>query len=75
MFTHETAQRAIKEVPLDRHEEDNAYRVFVQIAELNALNAAVAVIRYKQFRGFYADEARYYQSIISLGSSNWIGES
>lgn len=74
LFTPETVQAAINEVPLDRRVEDGAYRVFVQISELNALNAAIAVIRYKQLRGFYADEAKYYQSFISIGSSNWIGE-
>ncbi len=35
---------------------DDEYRRNVQIAELNALNAALAVIRYKQLRGFYLDE-------------------
>lgn len=73
LFTEQSASAAIREVPLDRRDEDNAYRVFVQIAELNALNAALAVIRYKQLRGFYADETHYYQSFISLGSSNWVG--
>lgn len=75
LFTPETAEAAIKEVPFDRQEGDNAYRKYVQIAELNALNAALAVIGYKQFRGFYTDDAKYYQNFISLGSSNWIGES
>jgi molybdopterin/thiamine biosynthesis adenylyltransferase len=75
MFTRGSAPAAIKEVPIDQHDENNIYRVFVQIAELNALNAALAVIRYKQLRGFYYDEHHYYQSFISLGSSNWIGKS
>jgi hypothetical protein len=35
---------------------DNIYRSNVQIAELNALNASLAVIRYKQLRGFYEEE-------------------
>jgi hypothetical protein len=30
---------------------DDIYRKSVQIAELNALNACLAVIRYKQVRG------------------------
>ena len=34
---------------------DDIYRKNVQIAELNALNACYAVIRFKQLRGFYAD--------------------
>ncbi|MGD9724785.1 MAG: ThiF family adenylyltransferase [Alphaproteobacteria bacterium] len=32
------------------------YRVNIQIAELNALNAALAVIEYKKLKGFYFDE-------------------
>lgn len=74
LFTCGSAPVAIKKVPLDRRNENDIYRVFVQIAELNALNAALAVIRYKQLRGFYFDERHYYQSFISLGSSNWIGK-
>lgn len=73
LFMRGTAPVAIKKVPLDRRNEDDIYRVYVQIAELNALNAALAVIRYKQLRSFYFDERHYYQSFISLGSSNWIG--
>lgn len=74
LFSPETAETALKEVPLDQHEGEDAYRTYVQIAELNALNAALAVIRYKQCRGFYADDARYFHSIVSLGSSNWVGK-
>ena len=75
LFTAASAERALSEVPFDSRDEMGAYRVFVQIAELNALNAAIAVIRYKQFRHFYADENSPYQNIISIGSSNWISES
>ena len=74
LFTPATAAKAIKEVPLDRRTEEGAYRTFVQIAELNALNAAIAVMRYKQLRGFYTDDAGYWHSLVSIGSSNWIGE-
>lgn len=34
---------------------DELYRANIQIGELNALNACLAVIRYKQLRGFYVD--------------------
>jgi hypothetical protein len=34
---------------------DEEYRTNIQTAELNALNASLAVIRYKQLRGFYHD--------------------
>ena len=32
---------------------EDIYRTNVQIAELNALNASLAIIKYKQIRGFY----------------------
>lgn len=35
---------------------DDEYRLLIQIAELNALNAALAVIKFKQIRGFYCDK-------------------
>lgn len=34
---------------------DNLYRSNIQIGELNALNACLTLIRYKQLRGFYVD--------------------
>lgn len=74
LFTQASAAKAIEEVPLDRRTDEGAYRTFVQIVELNALNAAIAVMRYKQLRGFYTDEAGYRNSLISIGSSNWIGD-
>ncbi|CAN5401231.1 ThiF family adenylyltransferase [soil metagenome] len=37
-------------------EPENEYRTNVQIAELNALNASLAVIKYKKLRGFYRDD-------------------
>jgi hypothetical protein len=37
---------------------DDVYRTNIQIAELNALNAAIAVIRFKQLRGFYVDDVK-----------------
>jgi hypothetical protein len=74
LFTSETAERARAGVPLDARHAEGAYRVFVQIAELNALNAAAAVIRYKQLRSFYADQDNYYQTHLTIGSSNWVGD-
>jgi hypothetical protein len=35
---------------------DDVYRAQVQISELNAMNACLAVMRYKQLRGFYLDK-------------------
>jgi hypothetical protein len=45
---------------------DDIYRRNVQIAELNALNATVAVIRYKQLRGFYVDDSACYHLLMGV---------
>lgn len=35
---------------------DNLYRTNIQIGELNALNACLAVVKYKEVRGFYGND-------------------
>ena len=45
---------------------DDIYRTHIQISELNALNACLAVIKYKQLRGFYADEDAFHQLLFTL---------
>jgi hypothetical protein len=47
---------------------NDIYRRGIQIAELNALNACLAVIRYKQLRGFYVDE--HAPNHLLMGTSN-----
>ena len=45
---------------------DDVYKTNIQISELNALNAALAVIRYKQIRGFYLEEASLVNSLLEI---------
>ncbi len=45
---------------------DDLYKSNIQIAELNALNAALAVLRFKQIRGFYAGPAPLNQLLLTL---------
>lgn len=54
---------------------DDEYRRNVQIAELNALNAAIAVMRYKQLRGFYVDEFPAQHLLMETGSLRVLSES
>jgi Domain of unknown function (DUF6791)/ThiF family len=54
---------------------DDLYRTNIQIAELNALNACLAVIRYKQLRGFYFEELSYYQLLFEVSDLKIVGES
>lgn len=45
---------------------NDVYRTNIQIAELNALNAALAVIKWKKYRGFYADLQREPGSVYMV---------
>jgi ThiF family len=54
-------------IPLEDAPDD--YDLNIQIADLNALNAALAVIRWKKHRGFYASEPDVEYS--SLYTTDW----
>lgn len=46
---------------------DDQYKENIQISELNALNACLAVIKFKQLRGFYFEENPYYNLLLTMG--------
>lgn len=50
--------------------EENLYASNIQIAELNALNAALAVIKWKKLRGFYRDLDRELQSLYTTDGNH-----
>jgi ThiF family len=53
---------------------DDIYRTNIQISEINALNACLAVIRYKQLRGFYFEEIPYYHLLLEIGDLKVVGD-
>jgi len=53
---------------------DDLYRTSIQIGELNALNACLAVIRFKQLRGFYFEELPYYHLLFKVGDLKVLGD-
>ena len=46
---------------------DDMYRQNVQIGELNAMNAFLAIYRFKQLRGFYFDDSPWFNMLLELG--------
>lgn len=56
-----------------QNQPDDLYRTNIQISELNAMNAALAVIRYKQLRGFYHDGAAYYHLLLEVADLKIVG--
>jgi hypothetical protein len=55
-------------------EGEDDYRTNIQIAELNALNASMAVIRWKKHLGIYADLAGEGHSVFSVSTSHIVND-
>lgn len=53
-------------VPMDDDESDALYRQNIQIADLNALNAQLAIIKWKQLFGFYEDVPESHQTTYTV---------
>jgi len=51
--------------------ENNIYRN-IQVADLNMLNAALAVVRWKKWLGFYGDDANEYHSLYNVQTGSLI---
>ncbi|HYL48363.1 MAG TPA: ThiF family adenylyltransferase [Stellaceae bacterium] len=54
---------------------DDLYLTNIQTAEINALNACIAVIKYKQLRGFYVDADVFNHMLFGVGELQTFGES
>jgi tRNA A37 threonylcarbamoyladenosine dehydratase len=55
-------------------EVDNVYSQNIQIAEMNALNAALAVIKWKKLCGFYVDLENEHHCSYTIDGNNIINE-
>ena len=55
-------------------EQDNEYDRNIQIADLNALNAALAVIKWKKMFGFYSDFENEYSSVYTIDGNHMLNE-
>jgi len=53
---------------------EDLYRTNIQIGELNALNACLALIRYKQLRGFYNAAIAYDHLLLDISDLRTAGE-
>jgi ThiF family len=53
---------------------DNVYDLNIQIAELNALNAALAVIKWKKLCGFYLDDEFEHHALYVVNGNTMINE-
>ena len=61
-------------LPLRGDDDDGPYTANIQIADLNALNAALAVIKWKKMCGFYLDLDKEHHSTYSIDGNLIINE-
>ncbi len=72
--TLEKNDHVLETIPFVDGDVNNEYGYNIQIAELNALNAALAVIKWKKLCGFYADETHECSSFYSITQNSIINE-
>lgn len=57
-----------KYAPMDDDDDEAVYRQNIQIADMNALNAQLAVMKWKQYFGFYQDDFNAHNGTFSVNS-------
>lgn len=72
---HVAANRRISFAAEDGEKDgDNVYDLNIQIAELNALNAALAVVKWKKLCGFYLDDTFEHHALYVVNGNAMINE-
>lgn len=75
-FHPEVAQKMRdKKVANESEDPENLYKANIQIAELNALNACIAVIAFKQYRGFYDADSNFTNILFEISALKIVRES
>jgi hypothetical protein len=65
--TPDRRENARKRIPVAAEDEPNEYDKNVQIADLNCLNAVLAVIKWKKLYGFYIDQEQEQYTSYTIG--------
>lgn len=70
MSTPAKSDHFARHVPMMNDAADDLYRKNIQVADMNALNAALAVIKWKRFCGFYQDLYQVHHTTYSINSQS-----
>lgn len=68
LCTPEKFDHFSKHAPQDDEDGNDLYRSNIQVADMNALNAALAVVRWKQYCGFYQDFVQVHHTTYSVNA-------
>ena len=72
--TEQSRDQVHSTLPLSDRDDEDDYSRNIQIADLNALNAALAVIKWKKLSGFYADLGKEHSSLYQIDGNCLINE-
>ena len=64
--TEHSRDRVRSTILVSDRDDDDAYSANIQIADLNALNAALAVIKWKKLLGFYTDLENEHTTVYQI---------
>lgn len=70
MSTPSKSDHFQKHVPMTEDLSDDLYRKNIQVADMNALNAALAVNMWKKYCGFYQDLYQVHHTTYSINSQS-----
>lgn len=68
LCTPEKSEHFSRHVSLEGSPTDELYESNIQVADMNALNAVMAVIKWKKYCGFYQDCYREHQSVYAINA-------
>ncbi|HHY0471011.1 TPA: ThiF family adenylyltransferase [Vibrio parahaemolyticus] len=74
-FSEENVEQVrSKKCANESEDPNNLYKTNIQISELNALNACLAVLKYKQLKGFYYSNADFFDVRVNISSFLMVSE-
>ena len=64
--TNEKADHVAHSISFGDYKGENVYEQNIQVADLNALNATLAVMRWKKQFGFYVEGEKEHQTLFTI---------
>ena len=61
-------------ISFSENDRDNAYSTNIQIADINALNASLAIIKWKKTLDFYSDMEKEYTSFYTINTQSLVNQ-
>jgi hypothetical protein len=71
---HPGGARVKDRIPFSEGAGDDVYRTNIQVADLNALNAALAVVKWKKISGFYRDLDLEHYATYTIDGNNIVNQ-